>query len=104
MKRKGIICLLGLFFILISVAQQGGIIKSIQFKGNKRTKEAYLKRFLTLKEGLKYDSILHQSDIQQLKNLQLFYELNPIINDSLGGIHLVYELKEVIIQLPTSIL
>ncbi len=72
----------------------------MDYKGLKKTKPVYLNRFLTQKKGITFDSLAVQKDVQRLKNLQLFYQVDYVTKDSLNGVFITYNLKEVVTLLP----
>lgn len=93
---------LWLFFLVqqIAFSQQGKSISKVSFQGLGKTQESYVERFVSAKVGQKFDTLIIKKDLQELRNLQLFYEVNAITLDTLGGVELTYEVKEVITQLP----
>jgi outer membrane protein insertion porin family len=50
-------------------------ITSIKFNGLKKTKEHYLRVFMVSKEGMPFDSLVFKKDVQVIKNLNLFFEI-----------------------------
>jgi len=84
-------CFIFLFFITNINAQT---VREVKIVGYKKTKTAYLERFLCVYEGEELDSTKLRQDEQILRNLDLFSEVKPVISDTLGGCIVEYRLKE----------
>ncbi|MDX5398038.1 MAG: hypothetical protein LPK21_17770, partial [Hymenobacteraceae bacterium] len=71
---------------------------SVNFKGNKKTKESILRVELDIKEGEKFDSATFFQKVEEnrlrLFNLQLFHWVKPVLNCTDGRAELVYEVQE----------
>ncbi|MDX2362242.1 MAG: hypothetical protein QNK23_15655 [Crocinitomicaceae bacterium] len=66
----------------------------MKFEGLTRTKESYLRSLITCKEGLEVDSIILQKDVDFLKNLNLFFDVNGYIKETEFGANVVFEIHE----------
>ena len=89
-----------MFFLIQQIGHSQQRIQLITINGLNRTKLTFVESFITSKEGNVLDSLLVEKDVQELQNLQLFYSVKFEIKDTLGGVELVYKLKEVVTQLP----
>jgi outer membrane protein assembly factor BamA len=83
MKKKLVIHLFLVLYCSFGISQT---IIDVKFEGLKKTNIDYLERFLDQKKDSKYDSTVLKKDIQNLRNLNLFYEIECITKDSLNGI------------------
>jgi len=94
--------LLCLFLLLGSfVFGQDQVVSNIQFEGNKKSKESFLRMQLDIKEGSFYDSLILEQNIQFLRNTNLFFDVSyrlDSINDR--EIKVTFLLSEVITIFP----
>ena len=99
MKKSILTFLLFIYAISTGYSQT---ISAIKFEGLKKTKTSYLQRFISQKVGIKYDSIILKNDIQNLRNLNIFYELKCSTSITPTAVIITYEVKEVITLLPIT--
>ena len=65
-----------LCFLLLSVGSTAQTVNSVKFEGLTRTRESFLRSLILCKEGSQFDTIQIRKDEQELKNLQLFFEVD----------------------------
>ena len=82
------------------LGQQAAPICSIEFAGIKKTRPAFLQRFLKSRVGESYDSLLVALDVQQLKDLQIFTQVGVEVAQKKEGIALIFRVKEVFTLFP----
>jgi len=63
-----LICLIWFFLFSLNAFAQTTVSR-VQIEGTKKTKPAFLKKLLQTKEGVQFDSLLIEKDIQRLKRL-----------------------------------
>jgi outer membrane protein assembly factor BamA len=88
------IILIFLFFVPINGFSYS--IKEVSFEGLTYTNEDYLKRLIKCKIGVKYDSSLVADDVQTLKNLNLFFDVNSkvVLNLPDSTFNIIFIIKE----------
>ena len=94
------------FYLLLIVGLSafssfGQSISSIQFKGNKKSKELFLRQNIVVSEGEKYDSLMVAESAQLLRNSNLFFNVESKVeplND--GNFRVTFILEEVITIFP----
>jgi outer membrane protein assembly factor BamA len=99
MTGKKIITLF-FFFILINVTGFGQIISSIDFVGLKRTKLNHVLRFIDSKTGADLDSVTLAKDLQELRNLKLFEEIESFLYYGDSTVQIIFSVREVYALLP----
>lgn len=89
-----------LFLVLFSPAYSQ-VISSIQFEGNKKSKEIFLRQNIAISEGDIYDSLRLEESIQLLRNTNLFFDVSAIVfpNNS-ENVNIIFQLEEVISIFP----
>jgi outer membrane protein assembly factor BamA len=75
-------------------------IVEIIFNGLEKSEESYLRNFISSAEGKNFDSLLAQDDVQQLRNLKLFLEVNHSVQNSPDGKIITFFCEELITLLP----
>ena len=75
-------------------------ITSVRFEGLKKTDTQFLNQFLSSTPGLSADSATLARDVQVLKNLQLFSEVEAHISEHENGQEITFSLRERISRLP----
>lgn len=75
-------------------------IQDIRFEGLQKTRPAYLMQFLESHIGAVPDSLVIHRDVQVLRNLQLFLEIDAELTMSSSGYQLVFQCQELITLLP----
>jgi outer membrane protein assembly factor BamA len=88
-----VFCLQSIFFSQTKIVE-------IKFDGLEQTEESYLRNFISSSEGQNFDSLLAQDDVQQLRNLKLFLEVNHSVQNSPDGKIITYFCEELITILP----
>ena len=98
MKNYIIISLL----VFVSPVFSQDKIAKIYFSGLKKTKPGYLQNFIHSEEGATLDSLQLISDVQNLRNLQLFSDVSYVVRDTVAGKIVVYDCQELVTVLPTG--
>lgn len=82
-------------------ASYGQIIESIQFEGLKKTREEYVRQFLTVQVGEALDSAKLESDRKILTNLEVFsHSYFKVEESNSGNYEVVYWCEELFTLLP----
>jgi outer membrane protein insertion porin family len=76
------------------------VVTSIEFSGLKKTKEAYLRQFITTSIGDEIDSLQLSDDRQRMLNLGILQEIVPQIHEEAAGIKVIFECQEMFSALP----
>ncbi len=91
-------------FLVVSIACGtmlfGQTIVDVEWKGLKRTKQNFVAQFVKQTIDQPFDSIAYQKDIQTIRNLNLFYQVESEVIDSLDGVKIQYRVKESLSILP----
>ena len=95
MKKVGFLIL-----FIISFSSLSQEIGKISFKGITKTKEAYLRQFLTITEGEALDSARLLATKQRLANLEMFSDVNYEVEASERGYDVVFNCQELYTLLP----
>ncbi len=96
--RIGILGVILCCFTQILAGQN--LLEVVRFEGNKKTKTAFLNRFIQSQQGEISDSLIIDTDIQALKNLSLFYNVRAVRSASATGDTLTFVVNEVFTLLP----
>jgi outer membrane protein insertion porin family len=90
-----------IFLLLCSSLGFSQVISTVQFEGNKKSKEVFLRQNITLQEGEVFDSLKVQESAQMLRNTNLFFNVDVKV-DSLkdGNFGILFQLEEVITIFP----
>ena len=88
---------------LAQVAPQTKVrkIHSVSLVGLERTNPRFLSRFIKTQKGDTFDQTKIEADIQRLKNLRVFYNVDHEIQEAAGQIKLTIKFKEKFTLLPT---
>ena len=86
-----------LIFPLLSGAQ---IVKSLRFEGLHKTKENYVRQFLTTREGTVLDSAILYQDKQRLTNLEVFFDASFTTKQVENGYVVTFTCNELYTLLP----
>ncbi len=97
MKRG--VFLLSLLFVANMLHGQKPIV-DVNFSGLKKTNETYLRKFIHQKEEIIFNDKQLESDVQALRNLNLFLNVKAHTTDSLAGVIINYQLEEALSILP----
>lgn len=89
-----------LLLAIVAFQLQAQTISAIYFNGLKKTRVAYLYRFISCRAGMEYDSLMVQQDVQALLNLQIFERVEPRLKPEAGKFELHFDCKEVITLIP----
>jgi outer membrane protein assembly factor BamA len=90
-----------LFFSVFSFLSFGQMIERIEFEGNKKCKESFLRMQLGCREGDIYDSLKVEQDAQFLRNTNLFFEVTYRLDQANeNSIGVTFLLNEVITIFP----
>jgi outer membrane protein assembly factor BamA len=89
-----------IIFYFYSVSYSQTKIADIGFDGLEKTEESYLRIFISSEEGQKFDSLKVLDDVQQLRNLRLFLEVNLYVQNSPDGKIITFYCEELITLLP----
>ena len=98
--RKTFLFVSIIIFCFYSVSYSQTKIADIGFDGLEKTEESYLRIFILSEEGQKFDSLKVLDDVQQLRNLQLFLEVNLSVQNSPDGKVIIFYCEELITLLP----
>ncbi|NOT74895.1 MAG: hypothetical protein HOP08_08185 [Cyclobacteriaceae bacterium] len=79
-------------------AQQ--VIASVEFEGLTKTKDSFLRKYLTVTAGQKYDSVQLSADRQRLLNLGILATVGTRIQTKDIGVKIVFACSEMISTLP----
>ncbi len=82
------------FLILFTSLCQAQQIDSIRFEGLTRTKEVYLRKIILCEEGMEYDEAMMQGDVELLRNLNLFFNVEARKEESTTGTNVVFTILE----------
>ncbi len=77
-------------------------IEQISFRGLKKTRVSFVKRFLQSRVGQPYDPAIAESDEQSIRNLQLFSSVDSRLVQQDGKTTLVFDVAELITRLPIT--
>ncbi len=93
MKLKNIILIL---FFGANIHLFSQTISAVKFEGLTHTKPSYLKQIIKCKKGVKYDSLIVANDVQTLKNLNLFFnvESKTHFNEMDSNVTVIFIIKE----------
>ena len=64
---------------------QSSEISSISFEGLKKTRESFVRRYLTVQVGDQVDTALLEANRQRLVNLEMFSDVKYTISESAEG-------------------
>lgn len=96
MIKNGLI----LFFLFLIVDSFGQQIKSISFEGLERTKESYVRQFLTIEVGDDLDSAQLETDRIRLTNLEIFGHVHAKTEPTQEGYNVIFWCDEFFTLLP----
>ncbi len=95
---KNYVLILSFFLTFKSLGQT---ITTIEFEGNKKSKEIFLRQNISICEGQVYDSLQVEESVQLLKNTNLFFQVESTVQrNSTGGISVTFQVEEVITIFP----
>ena len=89
---KGLITLALLLGTIASASCQN--IAAIYFEGLTKTKETFLRSIIKSEEGIEYDSLQFKADVQNIKNLNLFFDVRTQVKEDEGNYILEIVCKE----------
>jgi len=98
-NKNLLICFLLILSAALVNAQQLNLA-SIRFEGNKKTDEAYLKRFLETQIGESVDTLALERDASRLRRLNAFADVDYEVIETAKGAEIVFNCKEVHTLLP----
>lgn len=78
------------------------VVERVDFTGLKRTDRAYLEANIQTRIQAPVDSTVLEADVQALRNLRVFSDVNYIVRDSSGLLIVEFHVKEVATVLPTA--
>lgn len=89
-----------LFLLLFSFASLGQEVRSIRFEGLKKTKDSYLRQFLSVNVGEKLDSAKMEADRVRLTNLEMFAHVHAKTEKVADGYDVIFWCDELFTLLP----
>ena len=90
-----------LIFAVAPVFAQDKII-SVDITGLNKTKRSFVETFLDTRVGSRLDSVQVHRDVQVLRNLQLFSDVDYHISQNESGVRVEYQCREITSLLPIS--
>lgn len=101
MLHRVLICFYCLFVSLVMYGQEvPNQIYAIHFEGLKKSKPAFLFKFIKSQVGAAYDSALVKQDEQALRNLLIFNDVSSRVDTLEKGINITFQCVEVISFIP----
>lgn len=92
--------LLAVVLSIFSISVYAQEIKSISFDGIVRTKEVYLRQFITSQEGAQLDSAQLEKDRQTLVNLEILSNVTVSLTQQEDGVEVIFQCSELRTLLP----
>lgn len=96
-KRGFILCVLLMWSTLVIPEEK---IAGIHFLGLTKTKESYLYNFIQSRPGDALDSLKIEKDVQSLRNIRLFRDVQFAVGDTTSGKLVVFKCEELLTLLP----
>ncbi|MDN5203899.1 POTRA domain-containing protein [Fulvivirgaceae bacterium BMA10] len=102
MKRSNKLWIALIFLLSVPIFQLYGQknILDVRFEGLKKTKPSYLNKFIQSSIKAPFDSLKAREDVQKLRNLNLFLNVDYHTKDSLNSIILIFQCEEALSLLP----
>lgn len=94
MRFKNIISFLTVIIVCQNILAQEDYIQKIEISGLKRTKEDYLRRFLSVEPGFAIDTSVIEEDKRKLRTLSSVMNVKSSIEDADSQVVLKYQIEE----------
>ena len=87
-------------FIQAEALYAQAVVSQVEFAGLTHTRERFVKRFVSQKEGDTFDSTQLANDRQRLLNLNIFSTVDSEVTEGVQGVKVVFHFQEMINTLP----